>query len=56
MLTQQDIQDLKDFTDEFNVFCQNNECNDSCEVFQKSKQQKISCFKAFCDLRRERQQ
>ena len=52
MLTEQDIQDLKDFTDDYDNFCKEHQCDDTCEVFQLRKTTGKSCFKQYCDMRR----
>lgn len=51
MLTQQDIDDLKLYVDDYENFCKSKTCDDTCEVLQKSKEQKISCWKAFCAMK-----
>lgn len=52
MLTEQDIQDLKDYTSDYDDFCRNHLCDYRCEIFQKSKETGKSCFKVYCDMRR----
>ena len=52
MLTDQDIQDLKDFTDDYDNFCKEHECDETCIVFQERKISGKSCFKQYCDMRR----
>jgi len=55
MLTPQDIEDLRIYTEDFNKFCSDNICGDECEVFTKSVADKLSCWKAFIELQKQKQ-
>lgn len=38
MLTDKDIQDLKDYTDDYNDFCKAKNCEPDCEVLVKKNE------------------
>jgi hypothetical protein len=52
MLTKQDIEDLKTYTADFNKFCSDNVCGNECKVFSKSVADKLSCWRAFIELKK----
>lgn len=58
MLTQADIDDMKEFLADYDNYCQGRECQpDCCKVLEyvKSSDDRQSCFKAYCHLRRSGQ-
>ena len=54
MLTKEDIEDLKLYAEDFNKFCSDNVCGNECEIFNKSINESISCWKAFVDMKKEK--
>ena len=52
MLTDQDIQDLKDYTADYNEFCKNQTCDSNCFIFQRSQTSGKSCWQEYCLFRK----
>ena len=56
MLTEKDIQDLKDYVDDYEDFCKAKNCEPDCEVLVKKNEliaagQKASCWSVYCQIR-----
>lgn len=51
MLLSSDIEDLKNYLNLFDRYCENHVCDDSCEVWTQ-KLSSVSCFKTFVQIQK----